>query len=47
MQKRMILELHWWLQVFWGKVEVLEPVQLRNKFKDVSRQLAATYDSNI
>lgn len=37
------LELRWWLQGFGANVEVLEPIEFRNKFKKMSGQLTAIY----
>ena len=37
------LELRWWLQAFGDNVEVLEPIQMREKFKEVAQQLISIY----
>jgi len=37
------LELQWWLQAFGSNVEVIEPLQIREKLKETIRQLALIY----
>jgi predicted DNA-binding transcriptional regulator YafY len=37
------LELRWWLQGFGDNAEVLEPITMRDKFKDVAQQLVSIY----
>jgi len=36
-------ELRWWLQAFGDNVEVLEPINMRNKFKEVFDNLSKMY----
>ena len=38
------LELRWWLQAFGDNVEVLEPIKMRNKLKEVAQQLIYIYE---
>jgi len=37
------LELQWWLQAFGDNVEVIEPIQMREKFKETIKRLALIY----
>ncbi len=37
------MELQWWLQAFGDNVEVIEPVQMREKFKATIKRLALIY----
>ena len=37
------LELRWWLQAYGSNVEVLEPKELRNEFKELTESMASMY----
>ncbi len=37
-------QLHWWLLGFGSQVEVLEPLELREKFQAIARSLLDVYE---
>ena len=39
------LELRWWLQGFGDNVEILEPLAIRDKFRQLAEQLSVIYNS--
>jgi predicted DNA-binding transcriptional regulator YafY len=39
-------QLHWWIHSFGSRIEVLEPLELREQFVQESQRLQAMYRPN-